>query len=94
LTLTRAMELFDITAGRVSDEAEILSRVQIPVLVVGIDSDILYQPQEVRQFASCFPRGVYRELVSPCGHDSFIVDTAALSVIVKDFIHNELSFSN
>lgn len=45
---------------------------------VGIDSDILYLPGEVRgwveAFASTGLEARYREVRSPCGHDAFLIE--------------------
>jgi homoserine O-acetyltransferase len=45
---------------------------------VGIDSDILYLPAEVREWVSAYQAGgvraEYREIASPYGHDAFLIE--------------------
>lgn len=79
LTLTEAMDRFQPT------DAELRS-IRVPVLVVGISSDLLYPPAEVRAFAGTLPRGRYRELSSPHGHDAFLMDPGELPEWVAAFL--------
>nr|WP_152870136.1 alpha/beta fold hydrolase family protein [Deinococcus terrestris] len=78
LALTGAMDRFQ------PSDAELRS-VQVPVLVVGISSDLLYSPAEVRAYAELLPRGQYRELESPHGHDAFLMDPGPLPEWVTTF---------
>jgi homoserine O-acetyltransferase len=74
LTLSRAMELYEL---------ETPVRFANPTLFVGISSDILYEPSEISNFASQFPQGEFALLEAAHGHDSFLVDTDALSEIIR-----------
>lgn len=67
------MDTHDVGAGR-GGVAEALSRLQRPVLVLGIESDHLYPPAEIRALASALPRGELAWLASPHGHDAFLID--------------------
>lgn len=89
ITLTRAMELYDIERGRSGDAQEILSSVTAKVLTIGIDTDILYAEDEVRAFSGCFSNGQYATLRSPYGHDSFLVDNEALCVLLQPIFAEE-----
>ncbi len=80
LTLTRAMDLFDT-----SDRA---LRAPAPAMTfVGISSDWLFLPQDVRAAAARFARegsdSAYLELVSNHGHDAFLADTADLDRLIE-----------
>ncbi|MGI8747949.1 MAG: homoserine O-acetyltransferase family protein, partial [Deinococcus sp.] len=77
--LTEAMDRFSLT------DAE-LRAAYTPTLVVGISSDLLYPPAEVRGQAALLPRGEYWELQSPHGHDAFLMDAAALDRRVGEFL--------
>ncbi|WP_051363342.1 MULTISPECIES: homoserine O-acetyltransferase family protein [Deinococcus] len=79
LALTEAMDHFQPT------DAE-LRAIRVPVLVVGIASDLLYPPGEVRAYAETLPRGEYRELNSPHGHDAFLMDPGLLPEWVAAFL--------
>ena len=77
LTLTRAMELYELATP---------VRFANPALFVGISSDVLYEPSEISNFASQFPHGEFALLDAVHGHDSFLVDTDALAEIVRPFL--------
>jgi homoserine O-acetyltransferase len=77
LTLTRAMELYEL---------ETPVRFRGAALFVGISSDILYEPSEISNFASQFPLGEFALLDAAHGHDSFLVDTEALAEIIRPFL--------
>lgn len=80
LALTAAMDRFQ------PGDAELRS-IRVPVLVVGISSDVLYPAAEVQAHAALLPRGEYRELESIHGHDAFLIDPQALPEWVGDFLN-------
>lgn len=85
ITLTRAMESYDLTHGR-GEFTELAKRLVTPALFVGISSDILFQDGEIRAFAKQLPQAEYRTLYADHGHDSFLVDTDALSELIEPFV--------
>ncbi|HET6400950.1 MAG TPA: homoserine O-acetyltransferase [Candidatus Kapabacteria bacterium] len=85
LTLTRAMELYDLSDGHSAMQEGGMS-IECKALFVGISSDILYGADEIKRFASLLPNGRYRTLHAIHGHDSFLVDTEALSKIIAPFL--------
>ena len=78
LRIIDAMDDFDLTDAAAGD-------IQAPVLCVGISSDQLYPPAEVRALASLLPRGEYWELSSPHGHDAFLIEGRRLERRVKAY---------
>lgn len=62
----------------------------VPTTLVGISSDMLYLPEEIRGDVDWLQvQGVparYRLLQSPYGHDSFLVDQAGMGAIVHEFL--------
>lgn len=80
LALTGAMDRFQPT------DAELRS-IRVPVLVVGISSDVLYPPAEVRSYTKLLARGQYLELQSPHGHDAFLIDPQGLPEAAAAFLH-------
>lgn len=88
LYLSRAMDLYDV--GRNGGEDAWFDRIAAPVLLVGISSDWLFPPGDVRQLAERISwRGkdaTYREIVSPNGHDAFLKDWDQLTPIVGEFM--------
>ncbi|HWF43424.1 MAG TPA: homoserine O-acetyltransferase [Candidatus Kapabacteria bacterium] len=85
LTLTRAMELYDLAEGRMSLR-QVARSIEARALFIGISSDILYSTREIESFASSFPNAEYATLDAAHGHDSFLVDTEALSEIIAPFL--------
>lgn len=90
LYMTKAMDLHDLACGY-SSAAEAFRRIRGRVLLVGISSDLLFPPQEVRGLAVELRRhGVaaeYREIQSPFGHDAFLIEFEQMSGLVKGFLN-------
>ena len=93
LYLTRAMDLYDV--GRDGGEAAWLDRVAAPVLLLGISSDWLFPPAEVRALAERLrARGrdaTYAELDSPYGHDAFLKEWDQLAATIGPFVDRALA---
>jgi homoserine O-acetyltransferase len=84
VTLTRAMDSHDVARGRGSYE-QALRSVRQPALVVAIDSDVLYPPEEQRELAVKLGNARLAWLRSPHGHDAFLIETEALNRLLVDF---------
>lgn len=84
LRLVNAMDSHDLTRGR-GERSEVLASLTTPVLTVGISSDVLFPPAEVRDLAHSLPNGRYATLHASQGHDAFLIETDALSRIVNRF---------
>lgn len=85
LVLSRAMDTHHVGRGRGGIE-EALKRLRaLPSLFVGIDSDLLYPAEEVRQLAR-LSGGRYREIKSPHGHDAFLIETDQVEAILDSFV--------
>lgn len=87
VTLTRAMDSHDVARGRENRGTyeEVLRSIEIPALVVTIDSDVLYPPEEQIELASLLPDARLATLRSPHGHDAFLIDVDALNELVSEF---------
>jgi homoserine O-acetyltransferase len=85
MTLMQAMDLHDVgdpaaagraTAARVAE-----------VVGVGIDSDILYDPDEVRAWVDAYraagARARYVEITSLYGHDAFLIEFDQVAAILR-----------
>jgi homoserine O-acetyltransferase len=87
ILLSRAMDLFDASAGR-GNLVTALERVRCRTLVVGISSDNLYPAAEVHLGADILNHlgkpVEYAEIRSPHGHDGFLLETAQLTEILRD----------
>jgi homoserine O-acetyltransferase len=89
LYITKAMDYFDLTGGNGS-LAAVLERASCRFLVISFSSDWLYpsyQSQElVRALRSRNRDVAYVELQSNYGHDSFLVDVAEQTDLVRGFL--------
>jgi homoserine O-acetyltransferase len=85
ITLTRAMDLHDVSAGRGTVE-EVLGSITARALCVGISSDVLYPPLEQQELSDAIPRGQYVELDSIHGHDAFLIEFDALNEMIRSFL--------
>ncbi|MCL6521038.1 MAG: homoserine O-acetyltransferase [Firmicutes bacterium] len=92
LYLTRAMDLYDLGGAWGGLEAA-LGRIRGELLLVGIASDRLYPPEEVRALYQAARRaGVrasYREMRADDGHDAFLIDLEELGPMVAGFLERE-----
>lgn len=87
LTLTRAMDTHDLARGRGSLEA-VLEGVTLPVLVVGIGSDVLYPPPEIESLAGRIPSAKLEWIESPHGHDAFLIEQNQVNALVLRFFED------
>ncbi len=90
VALTRAMDAHDVARGR-GDYQEVLRSVRAPALVVSIDSDVLYPPDEQAELARGIPGARLVRLASKDGHDAFLIDVDWLSDRVAEFRGRALS---
>ena len=88
LYLTRAMDMYDVARNGGADAW--LGRVCSPIALVGISSDWLFTPSEIRALGdhlAWLGRDVsYAEIDSPNGHDAFLKDWNELNPIVDAFL--------
>ena len=78
ITLTRAMELYDIN--------DKIQNIESEALFIGATSDILYKEEEIKEIANRIPGAKYRSLDAPFGHDSFLVAQDKLAKLIRPFI--------
>ncbi|CAG8846784.1 240_t:CDS:1, partial [Gigaspora margarita] len=80
LSLTSNENIDDLVQG--------LSKIQIPTLVLGVQSDILFAHWQQKEIAECLRRGgnkdvTYYELDSMYGHDTFLIDLTNVGGAIK-----------
>lgn len=83
--LTKAMDSHDVARGRASYK-KLLASVNIPVLVIGIDSDLLYPTSEQKELAELLGNSQYEEIKSDHGHDAFLIEFDQLNSLIKPFL--------
>ena len=83
--LTLAMDDFDLsdTRGHLSD---VLQRLDMPALVMGISSDVLYPESEQRQLVEGLPNAHYARINSPHGHDAFLIEFPQVAARLRRFL--------
>jgi homoserine O-acetyltransferase/O-succinyltransferase len=87
LYITKAMDDYDLTEGR-GRCAEVLGRMTMPALVMGIDSDVLYPEAEQQELVAHLPKADYAQLRSPHGHDAFLIEFPQVAVRLRRFLRS------
>ena len=86
VVLMRAMDLHDVGDVRTA-ACETAERVAL-VVGVGVDTDLLYAPGEVRAWTDAYraagARARYREIASPAGHDAFLIEWDQVEAILRE----------
>ena len=86
VALMRAMDLHDV--GDLRAAAQVTAARVGTVIGVGVDSDILYAPGEVRAWTEAYrAAGVdarYREITSAAGHDAFLIEWDQVEAILRE----------
>lgn len=85
LYITRAMDDHDIAEGR-GKLSEVLRKMKMPALVMGINSDVLYPETEQKELMEYLPNAQYARINSPHGHDSFLIEFPQVAVRVRKFL--------
>lgn len=90
LYLTRAMDLYDVDRDGGPDEW--LSKINAPVLLMGISSDWLFTATQIRALADRLERlgkdVTYVEVESSNGHDSFLKDWDQFIPVIAGFVND------
>ena len=95
LYITKAMDYYDAAAkwGR-GELKEALSRIAADLLLVSFKTDWLYTPEqslEIAKVLACLGKPVNYVLVdSRKGHDGFLLETDAVSRILRSFLKEEI----
>lgn len=65
-----------------------LSGIKAKTIAVGISSDLLFPPEELKLIAGYVPGASYFEINSFYGHDGFLIEVEALTGIIKPIINH------
>ncbi|CAB4033088.1 serine-O-acetyltransferase cys2, partial [Paramuricea clavata] len=96
LYISKAMDLFDLGEGyNTLDEG--MSRIKCPVLIMGVQSDLLFPVQQQRELDEVLKDSgnhsvTYYELPSIFGHDTFLLDVNAVAAAIKGHLETDLTF--
>ena len=80
-----AFDTHDVGRGR-GGVAAALGGIRARTLVVGITTDIIFTPREMRELHGQIPGSLYCEIDSPFGHDGFLVEYEQLDAILAPFM--------
>ncbi len=90
LYITKAMDSFDISAGK--DLSEAFVRIKAKVLVLSFKSDWLYPSAQslelVRAFKQARVDTTYCEIDSTYGHDAFLLEAETETHLIRHFLEN------
>lgn len=86
MSILNSFDTHDIGRGRGGiDKA--LAGIRAETIVIGISSDIIFTPQEMRSLCSRIPGARYFEIDSRFGHDGFLVEHDQLNKILIPFMN-------
>lgn len=81
MTILDAFDTHDAGRGR-GGVAAALGRIMCPTTVIGITTDIIFTPGEMRELTAMIPWARYFEIESEFGHDGFLVEHEKLNSLL------------
>lgn len=84
--LTEQMDSHDVSRGRGGTIDDVLGQVEIPALVLGIDSDLLYPLAEQEELARGLPNAALKVIHSVDGHDGFLLEQEQVGNYITEFL--------
>ncbi|XP_077986854.1 uncharacterized protein LOC144441179 [Glandiceps talaboti] len=95
LYISKAMDMFDIGEG-FDSLTDGLSRIVCPVMVLGVQTDILFPVWQQRELSELLQKAgndavTYYEINSIFGHDTFLLDLSNVGAAVKGHLETQLT---
>jgi len=90
--LTQTMDSHDVARSRGSYK-EVLGKVDLPILVIGFDSDGLYPPYEQQELVALLYNSNFKEIESHHGHDAFLIEFEKINQCIQHFVEQHLEIS-
>lgn len=84
--MTEQMDSHDISRGRASTIQDVLQHIEIPIMVLGIDSDVLYPLEEQQELVKYLPNGELQIIHSDDGHDGFLLEQEQVAYWINKFL--------
>ena len=84
--MTEQMDSHDISRGRGESLEEVLAKITIPALVMGIDSDVLYPLAEQEFLATHMSNATFKVIHSEDGHDGFLLEQDQVATHISNFL--------
>ncbi|KAF6835566.1 homoserine O-acetyltransferase [Colletotrichum plurivorum] len=96
LHITNKMDSHDVSHGRttsVDDDGlpEVLSKAPPGALVIGVETDALFLPQQQERLAASLPDASLAVLKSSDGHDGFLLEFEQLDALIQGKLRYQLS---
>lgn len=86
MSILNSFDTHDVGRGR-GGIAEALSKVKAETVVIGLSTDIIFSPQEMKALCAMIPGAQYFEIDSEFGHDGFLVEHVQLNNILTPFMN-------
>lgn len=90
IAMTRKLDTHDVSRGRADSIAESLAMIQQPTLVLGIESDGLFTFAEQEELAEHIRDARLERIVSPEGHDAFLLQFEQVNHYLLEFFRKTL----
>ncbi len=87
--LTKSMDSHHLARKRGGDLMATLATIQIPTLIIGINSDILCPLDEQKFMEAHMPNATLVAIDSMYGHDGFIIETKQITTHLKNWLANQ-----
>lgn len=84
-----AFDSHDVGRGRGGLDTAVAG-IRAKTLVIGLTTDIVFPPDDMRALAAKIPGSVYAEIQSPFGHDGFLVEHEQLNALMIPFMASEV----
>ena len=88
MTILDAFDTHDIGRNNGGSTRKALASINAETIVVGISSDIIFPPADMKKLAQAIPSAQYAEISSDFGHDGFLVEHKRLNQILTPFINS------
>ena len=80
------MDTHDVGRSR-GGAKEALGQIKCPVLIMGINSDLLYPLSEQEELASLIPNCAFQVIDSTEGHDGFLLEQEQVGSNITNFLN-------
>lgn len=90
IAITRKLDTHDVSRARADTLADALALIRQPTLVLGIETDGLFTFAEQREIASGVPGARLEKIVSPEGHDAFLLQFEQVNAYILAFLRESL----
>ena len=85
--VTKTMDTHDVSRGRGDSLADAMKQLHhMPVVIMGIDSDVLYPLREQEELHALLPQSEFHVIRSPHGHDGFLLEQEAVENALTAFL--------